>query len=71
MALLIWMTFSGGVPPDGMEGVAQSRALESSLLTLGIYAWLFFVYPLFGNMMRNLIWNHTSLEQHRFQSTMM
>ncbi|MQA42681.1 YjgN family protein [Rugamonas aquatica] len=43
---------------------------ETSLFLLAFYGWAFVVYPLFMNMLQKLIWNHTSLEQHRFHSDM-
>ena len=33
-----------------------------------LYAWAFIVLPLFLTMIQNLIWNHTRLQQHQFQS---
>ena len=41
----------------------------SILLAIGaIYLWMFTVLPLFLTMIQNLIWNHTRLQQHQFQS---
>ncbi len=68
--LIAWLIFSGGAVPDGSAGAAEMRTVEGGLLLLFGYAWIFLVYPLFMNMLQNLIWNHTSLEQHRFQSDM-
>jgi uncharacterized membrane protein YjgN (DUF898 family) len=70
LVLTGWLVFSGGAAPDGVQGAADARAGETALLVLLGYAWIFLVYPLFMNMLQNLIWNHTSLEQHRFQSDM-
>ena len=70
IGLMAWLIFSGGAAPDGAAGAADARADEGMMLLLFGYAWIFMVYPLFMNMLQNLIWNHTSLEQHRFQSDM-
>jgi uncharacterized membrane protein YjgN (DUF898 family) len=70
LALMVWLVMSGAATPDGVEGAADARAGEVGLLVLLGYAWVFLVYPLFMNMLQNLIWNHTSLEQHRFRSDM-
>jgi uncharacterized membrane protein YjgN (DUF898 family) len=64
-ALLVWLILSGAPAAD-----AESRAMESGLVVLAGYAWFFLVYPLFMNMLQNLVWNHTALEQHRFASDM-
>ena len=43
--------------------------IGSILLAIGaIYLWMFTVLPLFLTMIQNLIWNHTRLQQHQFQS---
>lgn len=39
-----------------------------ALLFFCIYAWTFLIMPLFLTMIQNLIWNHTKLGQHQFQS---
>ncbi len=49
---------------------SAQAASETSLFLLAFYGWAFVVYPLFMNMLQKLVWNHTSLEQHRFQSDM-
>lgn len=35
---------------------------------LGIYAFMFTVFPIFFSMIQNLIWNNTQLGEHRFVS---
>ena len=41
----------------------------SLLMAMGaIYLWMFTILPLFLTMIQNLIWNHTRLQQHQFQS---
>jgi uncharacterized membrane protein YjgN (DUF898 family) len=70
LALLVWLISAGGPPAGSAESLAKARALKASLVVLAGYAWFFLVYPLFMNMLQNLVWNHTSLEEHRFQSDM-
>jgi uncharacterized membrane protein YjgN (DUF898 family) len=65
-ALLTWLIMSAVSPAGGSE----ARAFEAGLVVMAGYGWFFLVYPLFMQMMQNLVWNHTSLEQHRFQSDM-
>jgi uncharacterized membrane protein YjgN (DUF898 family) len=69
-ALLTWLIMGGGAPADGLKGAAEAHATEAAMVVLAGYAWFFLVYPLFMQMTQNLVWNHTSLEQHRFQSDM-
>ncbi len=70
LGLVGWLVFSAASLPDGAQGAAGARAAETGLMVLLAYAWIFLVYPLFMNMLQNLIWNHTSLEQHRFRCDM-
>jgi uncharacterized membrane protein YjgN (DUF898 family) len=69
-ALLVWLIMGGAGPARAIQDTAQARAIESGLVVMAGYAWFFLVYPLFMNMLQNLVWNHTSLEEHRFQSDM-
>ncbi|WGG51204.1 YjgN family protein [Rugamonas sp. DEMB1] len=68
--LLGWLIFSGGAAPDGAAGAAEARAAESVWMIFYLYAWLFLLFPLFMNMLQNLVWNHTRLEGHQFRSDM-
>jgi uncharacterized membrane protein YjgN (DUF898 family) len=69
-ALLLWLIMSGAPPADGLPGSAEARATEAGFVALAGYAWFFLVYPLFMQLTQNLVWNHTSLEGHQFQSDM-
>ncbi|NVM74932.1 uncharacterized membrane protein YjgN (DUF898 family) [Duganella sp. SG902] len=69
-ALLTWLIMSGVSPADGAAGAAEARAIEAGFVMMAGYAWFFLVYPLFMQMLQNLVWNHTSLEAHRFRSDM-
>jgi uncharacterized membrane protein YjgN (DUF898 family) len=63
-------------------GVGAAGALASSgaatlfggigmiAAVLGMYVWIFLLVPIFYSMIQNLIWNHTSIGPHRFESTM-
>ncbi|WP_332852947.1 YjgN family protein [Duganella sp. S19_KUP01_CR8] len=66
MVALFWLLIKGAPEPTS----SAEAAGESSLFLLAFYGWVFVVYPLFMNMLQKLIWNHTSLEHHRFQSDM-
>lgn len=35
---------------------------------MAIYVWTFLVYPIFTALIQNLVWNHTSIGPHRFES---
>jgi uncharacterized membrane protein YjgN (DUF898 family) len=69
-ALLTWFIMALGNQPDGIHSYSQQRAAEAGMVVMAGYAWFFLVYPLFMNMLQNLVWNHTRLEEHRFQSDM-
>ena len=62
MTFALWSSFSGS------GGMAKTTAIY--LITAVIYLWAFIVMPLFLTLIQNLIWNHTSLAGHRFQSTL-
>jgi uncharacterized membrane protein YjgN (DUF898 family) len=70
VGLLAWAIFSGGAAADGAPGAAATRAAETGFMIMGVYAWLFLVYPLFASFLQNLVWSHTSLEGHQFRSDM-
>ncbi|RZT41281.1 YjgN family protein [Cupriavidus agavae] len=38
-------------------------------ITIGLYAGLLLVAPVFQALMQNLVWNHTTLAPHRFRSS--
>lgn len=55
-----------------VSGAARHLGREQAFVAnvaLG-YAWIFILYPLFLGLIQNLVWNHTSLGTHRFQSGM-
>ncbi|MYM98902.1 YjgN family protein [Duganella vulcania] len=66
MVALFWFMMKRTPAPAS----SAEAAGETGLFLLLFYAWFFVVYPLFMNMLQKLIWNHTSLEQHRFRSDM-
>jgi len=51
-----------------LGGMGQTTAIY--LIMAVIYLWTFIVMPLFLTLIQNLIWNHTSLAGHRFESTL-
>ena len=62
LTFALWSSLSGPV------GTAKTTAFY--VITAVIYLWVFLVMPLFLTLIQNLIWNHTSLAGHRFQSTL-
>lgn len=62
LAFALWSSLSGPT------GTAKTTAFYG--FTAVIYLWVFLVMPLFLTLIQNLIWNHTSLAGHRFQSTL-
>lgn len=40
------------------------------LFGLAMYAWFFLLFPVFLTLIQNLIWNHTRLGEHAFESRM-
>jgi uncharacterized membrane protein YjgN (DUF898 family) len=55
---------------EGMKAVTGTFSTTIVFFSLSLYAWLFLLYPIFLTMIQNLIWNKTSLGEHRFQSEM-
>ncbi len=53
-------------------GAARSHMAGLAFLAVmfGTYAWLFILMSIFYSLIQNLIWNHTSIGPHRFQSDM-
>ncbi|HWW07971.1 YjgN family protein [Collimonas sp.] len=68
--IAIMITFSSTLAALGAGLQHGGAAVISSagLLFLSLYAWTFLIMPLFLTMIQNLIWNHTKLGQHQFQS---
>jgi uncharacterized membrane protein YjgN (DUF898 family) len=53
------------VPKRGMDATTLSSVLA---FVATLYAWFFLAVPLFSAMMQNLVWNHTGIGPHRFDS---
>lgn len=49
-----------GMPVDAYRGTLVFMA--------ALYAWAMLMYPVFNAMLQNLVWNHTSIGPHRFES---
>ena len=65
---LIFVVF-GGVFAAFAANANNPAKVGSLLVAIGaLYLWAFTVLPLFLTMIQNLIWNHTRLQQHQFQS---
>lgn len=47
----------------------QAEAYRGALVFLAaFYVWAMLLYPVFNAMLQNLVWNHTSVGPHRFES---
>jgi uncharacterized membrane protein YjgN (DUF898 family) len=67
-AAVLGLLFGGVLAAIGKHG-AQPGAYRGPLVfLLALYAWFFLMYPLFTAMIQNLVWNHTELGPHRFES---
>jgi uncharacterized membrane protein YjgN (DUF898 family) len=49
----------------GMQAMTTGSVLA---FVAALYAWFFLMVPLFSAMLQNLVWNHTTLGPHRFES---
>lgn len=48
---------------------AQAESFRGALVFMaGVYAWGMLMYPVFNAMLQNLVWNHTAIGPHRFES---
>jgi uncharacterized membrane protein YjgN (DUF898 family) len=71
-AVLVGLAIAGGAVSAIVGGVlASSFGIGAAMIGAGVgYLWMALLIPLFMNMLQNLIWNHTGLGPHRFQSEM-
>ncbi|NVI84197.1 DUF898 domain-containing protein [Janthinobacterium sp. BJB401] len=68
LLVLIFVVF-GSVFTSFAANMNDKAKVGSLLFAIGaLYLWAFTVLPLFMTMIQNLIWNHTRLQQHQFQS---
>lgn len=66
--MLIFVVF-GSVFASFAAHANDATKVGSLMFAIGaLYLWAFTVLPLFLTMIQNLIWNHTRLQQHQFQS---
>jgi uncharacterized membrane protein YjgN (DUF898 family) len=68
VALLLGGMFVTGVI-GGLLGAAFGMTAALVPIFLG-YLWFVLLIPVFMNLIQNLVWNHTSLGEHRFNSDM-
>ncbi|HEX8885698.1 MAG TPA: YjgN family protein [Noviherbaspirillum sp.] len=51
------------------HSAAQAESFRGALVFMaGVYAWGMLMYPAFNAMLQNLVWNHTAIGPHRFES---
>lgn len=70
--ILLTLMLAGGMV-FGILGAIVGAALGTmgAFVAMGIaYLWFALLIPVFMNMIQNLVWNHTSLGEHRFSSDM-
>lgn len=68
LVLLIWAVLSGDpTPMDGMTE-AEAREAEVGYVMFVFYGWALLLWPLFSNLVQNMVWNHTTLDNHHFRS---
>ncbi|MDO3623849.1 YjgN family protein [Ralstonia pseudosolanacearum] len=72
MAILAVMAVGVVVVLAGVSAAAGAasggRAIAVSLMVLAMYAAMLFLGPYFLARLQNVVWNHTTLGAHRFQS---
>lgn len=66
--LLVFVLLSSVIATIRTNPAASVSAII--LLVVISYTWLFTILPLFLTMIQNLIWNNTSLQRHRFTSSL-
>jgi len=49
-----------GAPPEAYRGAL--------VFVVALYVWATLIYPVFSAMLQNLVWNHTGIGPHRFES---
>lgn len=67
----IGILFSGSlmaVAAAGKHAAPAAFAGPIFMMIFAMYAWTFLIMPLAMTMIQNLIWNHTKLADHQFQS---
>ena len=65
---VLGLAFSGTLGMVARRGVQPATYVSVLAFVAALYAWFFLVIPLFSAMMQNLVWNHTSIGPHRFES---
>ena len=65
---LLGLLFSGALLMVTKRGVEPATYGSLLAFAAALYACFFLVVPLFSAMMQNLVWNHTSIGPHRFES---
>jgi uncharacterized membrane protein YjgN (DUF898 family) len=71
LAVAFGGTLMAIVAAGGSFAHAGASVLASfAFFVIGIYVWMFSIYPLMLTLLQNLIWNGTALQGHRFSSAM-
>jgi len=67
-AALLGLLFGGALLMVTRRGVEPAAYGSLLAFAAALYASFFLVAPLFSTMIQNLVWNHTSIGPHRFES---
>lgn len=66
--VVLALVFGNGLMMVGRRGLGHGTYGSALAFVAALYAWFFLIVPLFSAMMQNLVWNHTALGPHRFES---
>lgn len=72
ISFLLGGSLFGLIMSGNMNSAAAGATSALAIFTFvfAMYVWMFLVFPIFATLIQNLIWNHTQLGLHRFQSDM-
>jgi uncharacterized membrane protein YjgN (DUF898 family) len=65
---VLGLLFSGALTMVTRRGVEPATYGGLLAFVAALYAWFFLIIPLFSAMLQNLVWNHTRIGPHRFES---
>lgn len=66
--VVLGLLFGSMLAAFAKRGV-QAEAYRGALVFLAaFYVWAMLLYPVFNAMLQNLVWNHTAIGPHRFES---
>jgi uncharacterized membrane protein YjgN (DUF898 family) len=67
--IVLGLLLGGVLAAYSRRSGVQAEAYGGALVYLAaFYAWAILMYPVFNAMLQNLVWSHTSIGPHRFES---